>query len=241
MQHALIAPGIGAAMVRSTHLPMQGKILGRFALVILILAIVALVHFWPDNSASKSAAPSAPADASKDTITPKPAAETGPGIPSAPLARGTTADAMAPATPTVPQGATMRIDVDAPATVRSGDSFEATVNLEAYGGIRKLAFEVTFDKRVLQFVGASKGLFVQQGGAPAQFDAEDPSDGFVLVNLDVNNGYAIAGTGSVVILQFQALKAGVTPIALTDITFVDNVMAGNSTTTSAHDALVTVE
>jgi general secretion pathway protein D len=241
MQHALIAPGIGAAIVRSTHLPMQGKTLGRLALVIFILAIVAVVHFWPDTSASKSAAPSAPVDASRDTITPKRAGETGPGVPSATLARGATADGMAPAMPTVPPGAAVRIDVDAPTTVRTGDSFEATVNLEAYGGIRQLAFQVNFDKRVLQFVDASKGLFVQQGGAPAQFDAEDPSDGFVLVNLDVNNGYAIAGTGSVVILQFQALKAGVTPIALTNITFVDNVMAGASTTTSAHDALVTVE
>ena len=80
------------------------------------------------------------------------------------------------------------------------------------------------------------------------FDRQDrlnstlnPSDGYVLVNLDVNNGYAIAGAGSVVILQFQALKSGVTPIALNNITFVDNVTAGASTTTSAHEVLVTVE
>jgi hypothetical protein len=83
-------------------------------------------------------------------------------------------------------------------------------------------------------------LSLRQAG-PTQFDAEDPSDGYVLVNLDVNNGYAIAGAGSVVILQSQALKSGVTPIALNNITFVDNVTAGASTTTSAHEVLVTVE
>jgi Cohesin domain len=158
-------------------------------------------------------------------------------MPTAPVARGTAVSDTAAG----PQGAPVQINVGAPATVRAGDSFEATVNLEAYGGIRQLAFLVTFDKRVLQFVGSSKGLFVQQAGAPAQFDAEDPSDGYVLVNLEVNNGYAIAGAGSVVILQFQALKSGVTPIALNNITFVDNVTAGASTTTSAHEALVTVE
>ena len=49
------------------------------------------------------------------------------------------------------------------------------------------------------------------------------------------------GRCSVVILQFQALKSGVTPIALNNITFVDNVTAGASTTTSAHEVLVTVE
>jgi hypothetical protein len=222
---------------------MQGKTLSRFALVILILAIVAAVHFWPDNSESKSAVSSMPTDESQKTMASKPKGDTGLGVPSSPVARVTTADGMTPPTPmrAIPQGSAVHIDVGVPAVVRAGDSFEATVNLEAHVGIRQLAFQVTFDKRVLQFVGSSKGLLVQQGGAPVQFDAEDPSDGYVLVNLDVSNGYVIAGTGSVVFLQFQALKTGVTPIALSNITFVDNVTAGTSTTTSAHEALVTVE
>jgi Cohesin domain len=221
---------------------MQGKTLGRIALVILILAIVAFVHYWRDNPGSKGALSSGSADETRQkTITPKPPGEADFGASPTAVVRGAATDGTALPMPAAPQRAAVRIDVGAPATVRTGDSFEATVNLDAYGGIRHLAFQVTFDKRVLQFVDSSKGLFVQQAGAPAQFNAEDPSDGFVNVNLDVNNGYAIAGAGSVVILQFQAIKSGVTPIALTNITFVDNVTAGTSTTTSAHDALVTVE
>lgn len=215
---------------------MPNKIVRRGVCVLLLLGIAVLVRLWPDKHA-QNAMPFTPPGKPREPAASTSRVEATPVMPTAPVARGTAVSD----TTAGPQRAPVQINVDAPATVRAGDSFEATVNLEAYGGIRQLAFLVTFDKRVLQFVGSSKGLFVQQAGAPVQFDAEDPSDGYVLVNLDVNNGYVIAGAGSVVILQFQALKSGVAPIALNNITFVDNVTAGASTTTSAHEVLVTVE
>jgi hypothetical protein len=239
MQHALVAAQIGSAVVHSIHLPMQGKTLRRFAFVILVLATVAVVHFWKDKSDSRTAVSSAPANKSQKTITLKPQGDADFRPSAAPLSRDTAAGGMpmemtvpTPTRAMPPGAAAVQIEVRAPATVRVGDFFEATVNLEAHSGVRQVAFFVTYDSSVLQFVDSSEGLLVQQGGASAQFLADEPIGGRINVDMDVGDGSPIAGAGNLVILHFQAVRAGTSPLSLNSAT---------STTTSAHDALVTVE
>jgi len=115
------------------------------------------------------------------------------------------------------------------------------VDVGADRGIQQLRFTVTFDKRVLELAGSSAGTFVQNAGVPAQFVAQEPSYGVVLVNFDVDNGSAVAGTGSVVLLEFQALKAGTSPVAVEDITLVEQGSAGASSAPSVQPVSVTVE
>ncbi len=206
-------------------------------IIILIVAIVALVRLWPDKSAKGDENSSASPPANQQRVAATSAIESTSATLQAPVVR----DAATLQTPAVPQRAPIRIDVRVPATVHSGESFEASVDVEANGGIQQLAFSVTYNKTILQLVGSTEGTFVQQHGVPARFGAEEPSDGNILVNLEVNNGAAIAGSGSVAILQFQTLKAGTSPVTVDSITFVESGRPGTSTTDAVHQGLVTVD
>jgi hypothetical protein len=214
----------------------HNKIIRRVVFAILLLAIVALVRLWPDKSA-KDATSFTPADKPRQLAASTSTVEATPVMPAAPVARSTAVSG----TPAGLQGVPVQIDVRTPATVQSGESFQVTVDLEATGGIRQLAFSVTYNQSVLQLLGSSEGTLVQQRGAPTEFGAEEPSDGNILVKLDVNNGPAIAGAGSVVFLQFQALKAGTSPVTVHSITFVESGSPRTSTTPSVHQGLVKVE
>lgn len=231
----------GAAINRplvecSVHLPVHNKIIRRVVVVILLLAIVALVSLWPDKSA-KDATSLTPAGKPRQLAASTSALEATSPTPTAPVARGTAPSG----TLAGPQAAPMQIDVRNPATVQSGESFQVTVDLEAYGGIRQLAFSVSYNQRVLQLLESSAGTFVQQGGNPTEFGAEEPSDGNILFKLDVNNGLAIAGAGSLAILQFQALKAGTSPVTVHSITFEESGTPRTPTTPLVHQGLVKVE
>jgi hypothetical protein len=209
----------------------------RFVLLILILAIAAFVALRPGSSEKKNPTPSAPANASRQRATSAATVDAKPATPPGPFA--TSNGSVSPLW--VPELAPMRIDVQAPATVRAGEAFQATVDVDAGRGIRKLEFTVRFDKRVLQLVGSPAGTFVQHAALPAEFEAQEPSDGVVLVNFDVDNGLAVAGSGSVVILEFLALKAGTSPVTVDSITLAEAGRDGTSTMPSLTKSLITVE
>jgi len=191
-----------------------------FAFVlILILAIAAFVSLRPDSTENKNAASSAPANASRQQPTSASTIDAKSATPSP----GAAASGSKSAYPGgMSQFAPVRLEIRAPAAVRAGETFQATVDVGADSGIRKLAFTINFDKRVLQLVGSSAGTFVQHAGLPAQFGAQEPSDGAVVINFDVDNGLAVAGAGSVVIMDFQALKAGSSPVTVDSIELVEN-------------------
>jgi hypothetical protein len=219
---------------------MQNKITRRLAFLILTLAIAAVVRLWPDNS-TKGVVSSAPANASEHDATSTSMVGADRGVPTPPGARGEPAGGVAsPNKSAMPQGAPVQIVVRAPATVQMGESFEATVDVDAPGGIRQLAFSITYNKSVLQLVESSEGTFTKQAGTPAQFGAEEPSDGNILVRFGVDNGWAVGGTGSVAVLQFLALKAGSSPVTVDSVTLVDNGPAATSPMSSVKQALVTV-
>jgi len=209
----------------------------RFALLILILAIAVFVWLRPDSTEKKPAAPSVPANAARERANTTPTIET---KPATPLDRSATSDGSA-SLQQAPEYPPLRIDVEAPVTVRAGEAFQVTVDVDANRGIRKLDFIVNFDRRVLQLVGSSPGTFVQHAALPAEFGAQEPSDGHVLVHFDVYNGLAVAGAGSVVILELQVLKAGTSPVTVDDITLAETGRDGTSTMPSVTKTLITVE
>ena len=206
--------------------------------LILILAIAAFVSLRPDSTENKNAASSAPANASRQQPTSASTIDAKSATPSP----GAAASGSKSAYPGgMSQFAPVRLEIRAPATVRAGETFQATVDVGADSGIRKLAFTLNFDKRVLQLVGSSAGTFVQHAGLPAQFGAQEPSDGAVVVNFDVDNGLAVAGAGSVVILDLQALKAGTSPVTVDSIELVENGRTAASPAPVGSEGLIIVE
>ncbi|MET0918185.1 MAG: cohesin domain-containing protein, partial [Burkholderiales bacterium] len=143
-----------------------------------------------------------------------------------------------PATVERPPDGPARIDIRAPATVRSGDTFPVTIEVQATRGIRQLAFSVTYKKSILQLVGSSPGAFAQQGGTSAQF--EEVSDGSLLVRIDHENG-VIAGAGSIAVVEFQALRRGVSPLSVHGVTYVEDGRQDVSNTPTAYEGSITVE
>ena len=139
------------------------------------------------------------------------------------------------------QSAPLRLDVRVPASARVGDVVIITIDAQAFGGIRNLSFTVIYDAATLEFVSSSPGSFVQQASAPATLSAEDPSTGNVFVNMDITNGGLVASAGTVVVLQFNALNAGTSPITLRDVSFLESGRSRNSSAAIVRSASVAIE
>jgi len=81
---------------------------------------------------------------------------------------------------------------------------------------------------------------VQQASAPATFSAEDTSAGNVFVSMDIENGGVVAAAGTVVVIEFTALRAGTSPITPTEVSFLDG-RSIRSTAAAVRPASVTIE
>jgi hypothetical protein len=66
---------------------------------------------------------------------------------------------------------------------------------------------------------SANGSFTQQ--SPAEFVAEEPNDGNIQVTYKMSNGFSAAGTGSVVVFQFEAIALGPSAITLQNVTASD--------------------
>ena len=225
-------------------------------MLVLIAAIAVAVWLWqradPQPDSQHVTSPGSqnsprPAVASTATGTdgrvPPPASTAADARPTfaAPVAPdpGVTASNAVPAP--AARNASVRLDVRAPPSARAGERFTVTIEAEALGGIRNLSFAVTYDRDVLDFVSSSPGFFVQQASAPATLSAEDTSAGNVFVNMDIKNGGIVAAAGTVVVLEFNALRAGTSPITLSDVTFQESGRSSGSTAAAVRPASVTVE
>jgi hypothetical protein len=204
------------------------------AFILVLLTVAALVHFWPDGS-ERADSPAHPSQAQQN-VTSASSSESTTAIPSVPHALDTRR-----AEERAVQRRTAQIDVRVPASVRTGESFQATVDLDAAGGIRRLAFTLNFNNTVIQLLRSSTGTFVESAGLPARLDVQEPSDGVVLVTLDVDHGMTIGGVGSVVVLEFRATNAGASRVTLDDVTLVESDGADTSMKPSIHQGLVAVE
>jgi len=160
---------------------------------------------------------------------------------AAPVASSPAVTANSAAPVDAASSASLRLEVHAPPLARTGDVVTITIDAEALVGIRDLSFTVIYDGGVLELESSSPGSFVQQASAPATLSAEDPSTGNVLVNMEVTNDGLSAAAGTVVVLKFNALRAGTSPITLRDVSFLDSGRSRSSTSAVVRPASVTVE
>jgi hypothetical protein len=111
----------------------------------------------------------------------------------------------------------LRLEVRTPSDVRVGEVFEVRVDLEANAPLRELMFLLGYEKTRLTLVGWSKGDFPHQHDLPFDLGAEEPSDGNIQVGLNVRKGSSAAGAGNIVVLQFEAIRAGTSGITLQNV------------------------
>lgn len=143
-------------------------------------------------------------------------------------------------TPRQVNGAPVRLQVHAPSDVQVGEVFQARIDVEVNGGVRQLMFAVRYDRARLALVGWSEGNFAQQGGVPAEFGAQEPSDGNIQVTFNVSNPLSVAGAGSMAVFQFEAIKRGTSGITLQNLSAIDRTGATESNVAVLHVGSVTI-
>lgn len=98
-----------------------------------------------------------------------------------------------------------------PDEIKAGEQFSAVLNISSQGALRGLPLLIGFDPQLLQVVSVTEGDFLKQGGAATSFSQRiDPAQGKVFVALvrqsTSTNDAGINGTGSVVTINFKALR-----------------------------------
>ena len=206
------------------------------ALAGLFLAVRAWLHDGPVLPAPARdivEAPLAPAarqgPATADTAAPPAAAID----PRASQSDGRQAPLAAAATP-APQQAAVRLDVRAPADVRTGEVFEARIVVDARAPVRDLVFAIAYERSRLSLVRRSEGEFVRQPGIRAEYGIDEPSDGYVGVVFRAVDGSFATGAGSVVVLEFEAIRPGTSRIELRNVESVDAGGAANRNVVVTH-------
>jgi general secretion pathway protein D len=161
----------------------------------------------PVNAPSSSAAGSA-----NSAKSPTPQAATPGG--SAPTGSEAARRASSQATVVASTGA-VALAWSAPAQVRVGEQFSAVVRVNSAQALRGLPLMLGFDPQALQVVSVQEGEFFKQGNGRTSFSQRvDPVQGRVFAALvrQASNAQdtGINGTGSLVTVNFKAIKAGAT-------------------------------
>jgi hypothetical protein len=218
----------------------------RLRAILAVAAIVALIFLWVGSSPKEAAFTSATSEGERNdsSISAQSSALTPDADPSAAPATSARSDQETGRSNTYPASAAtpVKVDIRAPNTVHAGDLFQLMVDVEALRGLNQITLTVKFDQRLLQLVGSSAGPFVEQAGSAAKFDAGESCDGnTVQLNIAIANGQSIAGAGGVAALEFRAREAGVSPVSVQDVVFVESAGANPVTTDSSRDMTIRVE
>lgn len=207
------------------------------ALALLAIAVGAIMHFWPSGEQQPIAPPvsqNAPQRDSPASTSRRATPAQGPTT-SAPSAERPAQSRPVDRPPVVTPA---RFEIRAPVTARSGDTFPVTIEVQALRGIRQLEFSVTYKQSILQLVRSSPGTFAQQRGGSAHF--EEVSDGSLLVRLDLESG-VIAGAGTIAVIEFQAIRLGLSPLSVQGVTFIEDGRQDASNVPTAYEGSITVE
>jgi hypothetical protein len=101
--------------------------------------------------------------------------------------------------------------------VRVGDVFEAHIDVETAAPVRELMFSIAYEKSRLSLVGRTQGAFVRQPGMRSEFGVDEPSDGNVEVVFRAMHGTVATGSGRVVVLELEAIRAGAARVELQNV------------------------
>jgi hypothetical protein len=181
-------------------------------LVAAVLVAIAMLHYWrgtraPDGASSQpqpSTADVVHGDMPRAPVVTPRAAASASAASAHPSAATSTSPSSGDAVPA--------LHVGAPTQALQGEVFEARVDVQAPGGLHDLSFTVTYDKKRLALVGWSPGGFAQVEASPPQLTVQEPSEGNVDVRFSLGDARFMSGAGSVVVLKFEAIRRGTSPI-----------------------------
>lgn len=185
-------------------------------LALAIASLIAVQWFEPSpgmtDTAERASSPpvtTAPAasGAGGNALDPRSA---GSSVPEAPGSRSS-AEANRPPAP--------EVAVQLPSSAQVGDVFNFVMHLDSRQLVGRIAIQIEYDFKRLRLRSVGAGDFVKRTGMPQRFSGEEPSDGKVVVNLQVEDGtFPVAGSGSIAVLEFEAVAPGPALIDMSSVT-----------------------
>jgi hypothetical protein len=115
----------------------------------------------------------------------------------------------------------IRLTLMAPPAVKQGETFNVAINGETSAPAHHYVFTVHFDPGTLKALGANAGNFMEQGSALAKFVENAGTNGQLTIDVEQDGGSGVEGSGSLAVIQFQALSPGSTNIELSQIEVAD--------------------
>jgi hypothetical protein len=132
----------------------------------------------------------------------------------------------------------MRVGLYVPPDVQIGENFQVRIDLDASAANGDLMLTIVYDKTRLAFSNSSQGDYSRTLGA--RMEVEEPSDGNIQVILRSGNGSAVTGVGGLIVLQFEAINAGVAAITLQNLMTIDSGGATDTNIAVPGEGAVTV-
>lgn len=102
-------------------------------------------------------------------------------------------------------------------TVNKGDAFIRTVEVQSVGNTYYVAFDLTYDPAVIEYIDAEEGSFLSRNEPDStnlQAALENGTQGKVVFGLTRLGGGEVSGGGTLLTLYFKAVGAGTTSISL---------------------------
>jgi Cohesin domain len=120
---------------------------------------------------------------------------------------------------TPPSGPMTEVSVSPDSSsVNQGEEFTRTVEVKDAGSIYFAAFDITYDPKVIEFLGADEGSFFSQNQAGSTwFEAalENGKQGRLAMGITrLGSVGEVSGSGQLVTLHFKAVGPGTTSIGL---------------------------
>jgi general secretion pathway protein D len=175
----------------------------------------------PPAEESVPQAPAAPESKASPPAAPAPEPS-----PAAPMGGGAMVPAGAAPMAPAPTGEAL-VFLTGPAQVKAGETVTYEVDIHDAARLFSAPLFLTFDPKVLGFVKAEEGDFLQQGGQPTVFaTSPNPAEGQVIIGYkQTAGGSGASGNGTLYRITFRAKSPGSVMLGLDRVNFQDP--AGN--------------
>ncbi|CAM2139375.1 general secretion pathway protein D [Pararobbsia alpina] len=102
---------------------------------------------------------------------------------------------------------TAQMTIEGPPSAKIGDTVSVAMTMQADQPVSSVSSTVTYDSTKLQFIGATEGDFLRQGGAPTSFSNRVAQGGHLILSDTAQGGSGAASQGTFAVLNFKAVAA----------------------------------
>lgn len=121
------------------------------------------------------------------------------------------------------------------ATVTVGSDFQVPVSITGVTDLFGFQFDFSYNPQILQLVSINEGPFLSSSGDTTFFFPGIDDFGRVTGTADTILGFVpgVSGTGSLAVLNFEALAAGTSGVNLSNVKLVDSTLSDIPVTTQS--------